>query len=198
MKAQKKIAYAIIACTLVALLSWGFAVFSTLFGPNHTSSGSSGLTEEVAKGTTEAPAGDFAEHGLIITEDFTISLKGYKIIEAGEPGNLYETMPVIGFWYDVTNHSDKEISPSNAWIYCVTAIQDNDENRQNELNTAAIPDERFQETQSEPIKQGGTVSCAVAYVLTDTVTPVTLRASNGVIGEELGERTFSVMTGSSN
>lgn len=55
-----------------------------------------------------------------------------------------------------------------------------------------LPDEQFLDTQSEIIKQGGTVANAVAYELDDDTTPVTLKATKGIMGEDLGEQDFEI------
>ena len=191
MRADKKIIVATITCVIVALASWGFALISTLFFDGDSTSAPV-ATEVASEATTSVQNDSFYEHGLIETDDFSIQITGYKIINPGEEGNKYESMPVIGFWYDVTNNSGREISASSAWIYCIRAIQDNDPSRVNELNMASSPDSRYIDTQSENIKTGGTVSNAVAYTLTDTTTPVTLKATDGIVGDEIGERTFEL------
>ena len=48
------------------------------------------------------------------------------------------------------------------------------------------------QAQLQEIKAGGTVHCKDAYTLTDTKTPVTLKFTNGMMGEELGTMTFEV------
>jgi hypothetical protein len=124
--------------------------------------------------------------------DLKIKIKDYKVIQVGEIGNEYGEKPVIAFWYDVTNLSDKEINPSLAWSVVFTAIQDNDPNRVNELEVGALPDNRFLDTQLENIKKGGTVENAIAYELDDIETPVKLIATQGIGGKKLGEQTFEI------
>lgn len=128
----------------------------------------------------------------IVTKDYSIKITDWKIINPGEQGNEYGDSPVIAFWYDTTNISGKEIDPMSAWIYAMTAIQDNNPNAVNELNVAMLPDTRFTDTQMQTIKAGGSVECAVAYELSDTETNVTLTAKNNLIGPELGAQTFPI------
>ena len=122
---------------------------------------------------------------VLVSEDVKIEITDYKVIPVGEPGNEYGEKPVIAFWYNTTNLSDKEIDPSSAWIAMFTAIQDNDPNAINELNMGMLPDDQFLDSQVEVIKQGGTVANAVAYELDDDVTPVTLKAT-------LGEQEYTI------
>ena len=44
----------------------------------------------------------------------------------------------------------------------------------------------------ETIKKDGTVSNAVSYELDDDFTPVTLVATNGLFGDELGQQEYSI------
>lgn len=129
---------------------------------------------------------------VLVSEDVKIEITDYKVIPVGEPGNEYGEKPVIAFWYNTTNLSDKEIDPSSAWIAMFTAIQDNNPNAINELNMGMLPDDQFLDSQVEVIKQGGTVANAVAYELDDDVTPVTLKATKGIAGEELGEQEYTI------
>lgn len=131
-------------------------------------------------------------NNVIVTDDYTITITDYKIIKPGEKGNEYGDKPVIAFWYDTTNTSGKNIDPSSAWIYIVTAVQDNNPNAENKLEIGMLPDDQFVSSQLENIKEGGTVSNAVAYELTDEETPVTLSATNGMLGKKLGEQTFEI------
>ena len=131
----------------------------------------------------------------IVTQDYTMKITDWKVIPVGEEGNSYGKTPVIAFWYDTTNTSGKEIDPSSAWISIMQAVQDNDPNAINELNIAALPDSSYLDSQMAKIKEGGTVSNAVAYELSDTETPVELTASNGLLGDDIGAMTFDIVSG---
>lgn len=124
--------------------------------------------------------------------DLKIEIIEYKIIKVGEKGNEYGSKPVIAFWYNTTNKSDKEIDPSIAWLSVFTAIQDNNKNMVNELKVAAHPDFSLLDTQNAKIKKGGTVKNAFAYELSDETTPVTLKATQGMDGKDLGQKNFEV------
>ncbi len=129
---------------------------------------------------------------VIVTKDYTIEILDYKVIQVGEEGNEYGNSPVIAFWYNTTNTSGKEIDPMSAWIYIMTAVQDNDPNLVNKLNVASLPDSRFLDSQMAKIKAGGTVENAMAYELSDTETPVKLTALESMFGSELGTQTFEI------
>ena len=124
--------------------------------------------------------------------DLKINITETKVILPGEPGNEYGEKPVFAIWYDVTNLSDKELDPSSAWFIVFEVIQDNNPNSINKLDVGMLPDDRFLDTQSETIKKGGTVRNAVAYELDDLITSVTIIASQGLLGDELGKKEFEI------
>ena len=130
---------------------------------------------------------------VLVSEDVKIEITDWRVIPVGETGNEYGDGPVIAFWYSVTNLSGNDgVTPLGSWIAMFTAIQDNDPNLVNELEVASFPDERFLDTQMENIKKDGTVECAMAYTLDDLTTPVVLKATRGILGEDLGEQTFEI------
>ena len=130
---------------------------------------------------------------MVVTEDVQIEITDYKVIPVGEAGNEYGDAPVIAFWYSTTNRSGKEdITPMMAWIAIFSAVQDNDPNMVNELEVGMMPDDAYLDTQMAEIKPDGTVDCAISYVLDDETTPVTLTATKGILGEELGSQNFEI------
>lgn len=130
--------------------------------------------------------------GVLTTDGYTITITDYKVIQPGETGNDHGDVPVIAFWYDTTNTgSESDINASSAWIMAFDAIQDNDPNVVNALNMGLLPDSQFLDSQTQTIKEGGTVSNAIAYELDDTTTPVTLVASDIMEGE-YGRQEFAI------
>ena len=134
----------------------------------------------------------FFSDNVVVTKDYTIEILEYRVIPVGEKGNEYGNSPVIAFWYNTTNTSGKEIDPMSAWIYIMTAVQDNDPNLVNKLNVASLPDSRFLYSQMAKIKACGTVENAMAYERTDTETAVELTALDSMFGNELGTQTFEI------
>ncbi len=92
----------------------------------------------------------------------------------------------------VTNLTDDSLDPSTAWIFAMTAYQDNNPNAENKLDVGMLPDDSFSDTQLESIKKGGTVQNAVAYELDDTVTEVKLVASENFGITEIGSMVYSL------
>lgn len=123
-----------------------------------------------------------------------IEITDVKIIPKGEKGNEYGEKDVIAFWYKTTKIDEtiESLDPMTAWISYFTAYQDNNENSVNELEVAALPDEKFLDSQMEEIKVGGTVENAMAYYLDDNTTPVLLKCSDFLQETTYGEQTFEI------
>lgn len=134
------------------------------------------------------------KNGKVSMEDIDLKITKYKIIPVGEEGNEYGDAPVIAFWYETTNKTEKDISPMTAWFasFPEGPIQDNDKNKVNKLQVAMHPDKILVNDQMSKIKKDGTVSGAIAYKLTDLTTPVKLTAYKGIGGIELGSQEFAV------
>src|SRR5690606_1144460 len=139
-----------------------------------------------------APDGPSFADGVLITDDVRIEITEHRVIPVGEPGNEYGSTPVIAFWYSVTNVSGKETDPTTAFMFAISAYQDNDPNAENKLNVALLPDAQFGDSQLQKIKKGGTAQNAIAYQLDDETTPVDLVASDGLFGGELGTTRYAL------
>ena len=161
--------------------------------PSSTAAAPAESTSSVVAESSEKPkSGYYFENGEVVIRDLKIKITDHKVIQPGETGNEHGDVPIIAFWFDTTNLSDKEISPSIAWFAVFKAIQDNNPNSVNELEVSSLPDQQFLDSQMEDIKQGGTVSHAIGYKLDDNTTPVTLVARQGLGGDKLGEQTFEI------
>ena len=134
----------------------------------------------------------YFQDGVLEIDDVRIQITDYRVIPVGDPGNEYGDVPVIAFWYDITNLSDEDgaVTPSD-WVYWFEAVQDNDPNKINKLEVASHPDENLMNDQLSEIKAGGTLQGAMAYELTDETTPVELVASD-FLGDEIGSQMFEI------
>ena len=150
-------------------------------------------SEESVQADAELASDYYFRDGVVVTEDLKIEITDYKVIPVGETGNEYGDAPVIAFWFSTTNRSEKDnISPIIAWSAVFSAVQDNDPNMVNKLDVGMLPDEAYSDTQLAEIKPNGTVDCTISYVLDDETTPVTLTATKGILGEELGSQDFPI------
>lgn len=149
------------------------------------------------KGEVKKEEGNYSEksyfkNDIAEIEDVKIEITDVKVIPVGNPGNEDGEKPVIAFWYKVTNKTDKDISPSDAWMAVFSAYQDNDPNRVNELDMGMSPDDKYIDTSLETIKKDGTVEDATSYELDDLETPVLLKATKGFDGKEIGSKEYSI------
>lgn len=161
-------------------------------GQGTTGSSESSSTSASEPQSESGESDTYFANNELVTEDVKIVITDYKVIQPGEEGNEYGDAPVIAFWYDTTNLSSETTNATTAWMFAFKAIQDNDPNVVNTLDVAALPDQAFLKTQLQDIKEGGTVSNAVAYTLDDTTTPVKLVASDMLGITELGEQVFEI------
>ena len=107
--------------------------------------------------------------------------------------HTYEENPEIVFYYDVTNLSgNKDVTAATAWMAMFTVIQDNDPNVVNTLESGWYSDPDITVDGFATMKKDGTVSYYASYELDDLTTPVTLEATRGIGGEELGTQTFEI------
>lgn len=148
--------------------------------------------EEEPEDETEVSEDVYFKDNEAKLNDLIIKITETKVIQPGEPGNEYGEKPVFAIWYETTNLTDKEIDPTTAWAAVFTAIQDNDPNAVNELEVGMLPDESHLDTQLEVIKKDGTVENSIAYELDDLETPVTLVATQGLAGKELGRAEYEI------
>lgn len=143
-------------------------------------------------GAQQADGKSYFDGKIANIDDLTIEITDYKVIEPGQEGNEYGDDPVIAFWYKVTNKTDKEIDATMAWFAVFSVIQDNNPNTVNKLEVGMSPDDSLNKQSFDTIKKGGTVEAAIAYTLSDTETPVILKATKGPLGGDIGEATYEL------
>lgn len=164
----------------------------TSSGSTETTTTTSAINVSVPEDATTTTAKIGFENKKLTLHDGIVEITDYEIIPAKTGSNEYGEKPIIVFYYDVTNSSDKEYSASEMWIANFEAYQDNDPNKLNKLQVAAWSYNNG-ETSWETIKKGGTVSDGIAYELDDLKTSVTLKAYNFNHGD-LGSQEFKLVT----
>lgn len=137
----------------------------------------------------------YFEDGVLQSEDVRIEITDYEVITMDEVTDEYswQENPEIVFYYDVTNLSgNKDVTAATAWMAMFTVIQDNDPNVVNTLESGWYSDPDITVDGFATMKKDGTVSYYASYELDDLTTPVTLEATRGIGGEELGTQTFEI------
>ncbi|MGV3185754.1 DUF5067 domain-containing protein [Weissella paramesenteroides] len=124
--------------------------------------------------------------------DIDVKITSWKVIPVGQKGNEYGKKPVIAFWYDTTNKTNKEIDPISAWSAVFSVYQDTSKSQVNELEVGSLPDEQFLDTQTETIKKNGTAPNAVAYDLDSETVKVNLKAHKGDGGKLIAKQKIAI------
>ncbi|APR61963.1 DUF5067 domain-containing protein [Staphylococcus condimenti] len=101
----------------------------------------------------------------------------------------FQKKPLLVINYEVTNNSDREVTPSSGWYDIFQAYQDS-ENSQKMLNIGVSMNEEIQkewDKQNDIIKKGSTVSSNIVYELENNTNVVLLKAKNIYTNTDLGE-----------
>lgn len=120
----------------------------------------------------------------------TIKITGHHVIDPGSPGNKIGDKPIVIFDYEMTNKTNKDLKPTD-FSHFFTAIQDNDDNSLNELESGFSENVDI-ENMTDSIKKGGTVKASEVYELDDLTTPVKLVAKEKYSETEVGSQTYKL------
>lgn len=133
------------------------------------------------------------KNSTIETTEFTIKITKHKLIEPGKEGNKNGKKPVLAFWYEVTSKTgNKSVDPITAWQAVFNAEQSSEKGENKKLKIAALPDEKYSQSQMKVIAKGKTVKNATAYELDNNKKPVTLTSIKGPFGEGSGQEVFTL------
>lgn len=179
---------------------FGLALISTVTlaacgNNNERSSDSSKATTETTISTpaTEEKADVYFDGETMKIDKATVKIISSEVLAPDD--SVYRDNNQIAFVYEVTNDSEEPLDGSMAWIACMEAYQET-ENTVGKLQVGMTPqDEKFAEYRGDEfdeLKPGGAKKYVIAYDLNDTTTPVVLKATQGVAGEALGEKTFNL------
>ena len=128
------------------------------------------------------------ENGSVKSDSIQVDITGYKVVMAGQEGAKNSLKPVVVFYYDVTNLSDKEIDANSAWTEVFDAYQNGSADDRNVLGTGIYVDESVPaENGTKKLKKGEKASYYKPYELTDETTSITLKSHDGLGGAALGE-----------
>ncbi|BDR56515.1 DUF5067 domain-containing protein [Xylocopilactobacillus apis] len=133
------------------------------------------------------------ENKQVDNSEFTIKITKYRVIKPGKKGNKNGKSPVIAFWYQVKNkNKNNHVDPITAWQAVFKAQQLGSNNKKYDLQIAALPDDKYLQSQMTEIKQGKTVENAIAYKLNNKKNSVDLISIKGPFGEGSGKETFPI------
>lgn len=150
-------------------------------------------TEEVEVPEDTQTADVYFKDDVLKIEMATIKITGSEV--APPNTDFGEEKPTLIITYEFTNDSDELMQPGTAWIACFTATQETDVSV-DDLDVALMPqDEKYAEMNEmsyTDIKPGATVEAVISYDINDPEKPVTLTATQGIAGEELGQKVFEL------
>ena len=153
--------------------------------------GNKSETVEVPE-TEEIAEASFKDDVLTIN-DAVIKITGVEVAPANE--EYGETSPTLIFTYDYTNTSDEPQQPGIVWIACFNATQET-ETTIEDLDVAMAPqDEKYAEMNEmsyTDVKPGATVQSVISYNINNPSQPVTLTATQGMLGDELGTKVINL------
>lgn len=191
---KKKIIALLLACTMVTSL---YACGSPNSSDNSKSDKTTETTEDNKTENVSVPDTDtsdvYFKDDVLKIDMATIKITGFEV--APPNADYGEEKSTLIITYDFTNDSDELVQPGVAWIACFSATQETD-TTVDSLNVAVMPgDEKYDqmnEVSYTDVKPGATVQAVISYEINDTTKPITLKATQGVGGKELGEKVFNL------
>lgn len=157
-------------------------------GTEASSEAGTASSQEQTASSGEINGATPVDNGSVASETLKVDVTGYQVYPAGIGGAANSLDPVVVFYYDVTNLSDKEITALDAWTEVFEAYQNTSEDDANKLGQGIFVDESIPSQQgTTPLKKDETASYYKSYQLTDDTTSVTLRSHDGLGGASLGE-----------
>lgn len=141
----------------------------------------------------DSKATTYFQDDILKIEMATIKLTGFEVAPPNQ--EFGEEKSTLIITYEFTNDSDEVIQPTTAWVACFDATQET-EATIDSLNVAMSPqDEKYAEMNNlslTDVKPGATVQSVISYEINDTSKPITLKATQGVGGQELGEKVYNL------
>lgn len=121
--------------------------------------------------------------------DLKIKINKVKFLK---PSDTDEHNRIV-FEYTITNKTNKDINAITGWQAVFTAYQKN-KNTEGQLEVGSTPNGYDDElkNQSQKINKGGSVKGVTVYNLDNVTTPVVLKASQGIDGKKIGQKTYKI------
>lgn len=149
-------------------------------------------TETVKVKKQEAKVPSFTNDILRI-EDAEIKIK--KIETAKPNTEMGETKPTLIITFSFKNKKDEPLDAMTTWIACFTATQDGGDTI-DELDVAMAPQakkyKKLNENTQANLKSGKTINAVISYNIKYKNKPITLKATQGIAGKDLGEKVINL------
>jgi len=149
--------------------------------------------EEVVDVPDEPEESVYFKDDVLKIDMATIKLTGFEVAPPNQ--TLGEEKSTLIITYEFTNDSDDVMQPGTTWITCFEATQET-EATIDTLDVAMAPqDEKYAEMNNvsfTDVKPGATVQSVISYDINDTTKPITLKATQGIGGQDLGEKIYTL------
>lgn len=149
--------------------------------------------EEVVDVPDEPEASVYFKDDVLKIDMATIKLTGFEVAPPNQ--DFGEEKSTLILTYEFTNDSDEALPPGTVWIACFEATQETDTTIDS-LDVAIAPqDEKYTDMNNmsfTDVKPGATVQSVISYNINDTTKPITLKATQGVGGQDLGEKVYNL------
>ena len=129
--------------------------------------------EEVVDVPDEPEASVYFKDDVLKIDMATIKLTGFEVAPPNQ--DFGEEKSTLILTYEFTNDSDEALQPGTVWIACFEATH-------TDMNNMSFTD----------VKPGATVQSVISYNINDTTKPITLKATQGVGGQDLGEKVYNL------
>ncbi len=196
---KKMLSLCLIGLCSIALTACGDSTEKTTAEKERNKTETVSAPKETEKTTAEKESVKTEESGVYFKNDTlkidmaTIKLTGSTV--APPDKTFGEKKSTLIITYDFTNDSDKPLQPSTAFIACFTATQETAATI-DRLDIAMSPQgekyTKLNDMSNTDIKSGATVQSVISYEINDTKKPITLKATQGVAGKELGTKEYKI------
>lgn len=183
----------IVAMMLAGVMACGLWACGGSEEPKDSDKKESQSKEETVEVPEEETKDISFSNDTLTIEDAVIKITGTEV--APPNTDIGEEKSTLIFTYDYTNTSDEVMQPGTVWIACFNATQETEATIE-DLDVAMAPqDPKYKEMNEmsyTDVKPGATVQSVISYEINDTTKPVTLTATQGIAGEELGTKTINL------
>lgn len=176
---------------LIGLISSTLAIslLATACSSSTSKESNTKSTQPSSKKSSTAKSKYYFDGNSANIRDLKIKITGVKFYNGLEP----KDKKLIAFEYDITNKTNKDIDVNTGWQAVFNAYQDN-KNTDGKLEVGATPSNysNLLDNQSQTIKKNGNLKFVAVYELRSNTTPVILKATKGLDGHEIGQKTFKI------
>lgn len=130
---------------------------------------------------------------MLKIDDATIKITGFEVVPPS--ADYGDEKPSLIITYDFTNNSNELLQPVSVWITHFNATQETETTVDSLVNSFMLFDEKYQsayDISQTDVKAGATVQAIAIYGINDVTKPITLKATQGLSGDDLGEKIINL------